>query len=995
MVHDKVGPLSPQHQAYDRSPAMPHLAAPALDDPGAPAAAVDAAILLVEDNPVTRRMFRVTLETAGHRVVEAPDGRTALAYLEHHRPALIIQDLILPDMDGIDLALAFRKLLADSAVPVICVSGFLSRLDEARALKGGFSQVLIKPVDPLQLIDVVNLHLGGHPAVKPGVGDGHRVLVVDDDPLQRKLAVICLSNAGFEVIVAEEAMLALAIARHQPLDAVVSDVLMPNMDGFAFCLAMRSDPELSHIPVVLSSSAYVEASDRALATRVGASALVAKTDGLEGIIQALGNAVGVQPPPAPIEPVELIEDEHSRRALLQLERQVQHNTRLIQRTTLQEAQLAVLAGVADSLAKNQSLGGVLGEVLASCLDMAGISKGALYLIESAQTLVLKHQIGFSVSETTRLKVLFGCEPLLAGLARQGKVLLIPSAPVSHELSQRLIAESGSSSLLFVPVLWASTLHGAVLLCGRAEDIAGEDAMAFARVLGAQLGQAIGLAQSFSKLAASEQRYRTLSETANDGITILSTDGTIRESNQRMAEILGCTTDDLVGRTLADFAPPGHELDHKRAYSESLQSGRSPPVELRKKDGGIVIVEFSTAAVEVGGEALVMTIGRDVTEQMRARAQLMVSDRMASVGALAAGVAHEINNPLAAVLANLEFAAASASALAPETGGSAQIAELQDILRDAREAADRVREIAKDLKIFSRTEEDERGAIDVQRVMESSLRMAWNEIRHRAQLVKEFGPVPAVEGNESRLGQVFLNLVVNAAQAIPEGQADRNQITIVTRTDASQRAVIEVRDTGPGIPPQVLKNLFTPFFTTKPAGIGTGLGLAICHRIVTGMEGEISVESTPGTGTVFRVVLPAAHSPAVETPPPRPARKATRRGRVLIIDDDHMIAMTVRRCLDSEHEVTAVLKAQDALDRIRAGERYDVILCDVMMPSMTGIQFYDVLAREQPDQAQRIVFLTGGAFTAAARSFLDEVPNVHVEKPFGVRSLRALVNDRIR
>jgi PAS domain S-box-containing protein len=962
---------------------------------GPPALAAERApILLVEDNPATRKMFRVSLETAGHRVIEAADARTALAYVDQVRPALIVQDLILPDMDGFDLVRAFRKQLGDPEVPILCVSGFLSRLDEARAFKRGFTQVLVKPLDPLQLIDIVNVHVGARPAAISGAPDGRRVLVVDDDPLQRKLAQVCLSNAGYSVMLAEDGASAIEAARLHHPQAVVSDVLMPTMDGFALCLALRSDPELSRIPVVLSSAAYVEASDRALAARVGASTLVAKTDSLEQVIAALASALGAAPPPAPREPVELIEGERAQRALWQLERQVQHNNRLLQRTTLQGAQLAVLAGVAESLAKNQTLGSVLGDVLAACLDMAGISKGALYLYDDEHRLALKHQIGFSTSETARLQTAFGCEPLFASVAHDGKVLRVPSSDVPGAVAAQLVGESGCTSLLLVPVRWASASEGLMLLGARDIDVTGHDALAFARVLGAQMGQAIGLAQSFSHLAASEQRYRTLSDHASDGITILSLDGVIRESNRRMADMLGYTTKELVGRAIRDFALLGHEHDHERAYRESIATGRAPPVELKKKDGSTVIVEFSTATVEIGGETLVMAIGRDMTEQTHARAQLMVSDRMASVGALAAGVAHEINNPLAAVLANLEFAVDVVGEVALESGPLMQLSDLQDILRDAREAADRVREIVKDLKIFSRAQEDKRGAVDVRRVMESSLRMAWNEIRHRAQLVRQFDSVPLVEGNESRLGQVFLNLIINAAQAIPEGKADSNQITVAIHSDSLRRAVIEIHDTGSGIPGHVLKDIFKPFFTTKPPGVGTGLGLAICHRIVTGMGGEISVSSTAGEGTVFRVTLIGARIEPSPPPPRRTVRPAKRRGRVLLVDDDHLIAGTVRRALGAEHDVTAVLRAQEALDRIAAGQRYDVILCDVMMPSMTGIEFHGRLSREVPDQAGRIVFLTGGAFTSTARTFLDETPNLHMEKPFEVQALRALINERV-
>jgi C4-dicarboxylate-specific signal transduction histidine kinase len=215
---------------------------------------------------------------------------------------------------------------------------------------------------------------------------------------------------------------------------------------------------------------------------------------------------------------------------------------------------------------------------------------------------------------------------------------------------------------------------------------------------------------------------------------------------------------------------------------------------------------------------------------------MFADRMASLGTLVSGVAHEINNPLAYLKTNLDFAAVDLLRVADElrAGGpcvadaaEASLREIIAALNDARMGADRVRNIVRALKMFSRADEQKRGAVRLHRVLESALNMVWNEIRHRARLVKDFGDVPAVEGNESRLHQVFLNLLINAAQAIPEGLGDRNEIRVVTRTDEQGRAVVEVRDTGVGIAKEHLPKLFDPFFTTKPVGVGTGLGLSIC------------------------------------------------------------------------------------------------------------------------------------------------------------------------
>jgi signal transduction histidine kinase len=385
-----------------------------------------------------------------------------------------------------------------------------------------------------------------------------------------------------------------------------------------------------------------------------------------------------------------------------------------------------------------------------------------------------------------------------------------------------------------------------------------------------------------------------------------------------------------------------------------------------------------------------------TEQRKMREQLLISDRMASVGTLAAGVAHEINNPLAAIYTNLELIAQSLGEMASEAGSDGRIHELVEEVRDAREGAERVRLIIRDLKVFSRApDEERRGAVEVHRVIESSLRMAWNEIKHRARLVKEYGRVPPVDANEARLGQVFLNLIVNAAQAIPEGDAQHNVVRVSTELTSDGRVAISVSDTGTGIAPEDLSRIFDAFFTTKPIGVGTGLGLSISYRIVRSLGGEITVESERGKGSTFRIVLPPSAGLDEATPVPRVAATAVRRGRVLIVDDEVMFAKAVARSLAIEHDVELAGSAGDALERVRRGQRYDVIVCDLMMPQMTGMELHAELARLEPDLAARIVFVTGGAFTAGARAFLDTVPNQRIEKPFETQQLRAVINDRVR
>lgn len=399
------------------------------------------------------------------------------------------------------------------------------------------------------------------------------------------------------------------------------------------------------------------------------------------------------------------------------------------------------------------------------------------------------------------------------------------------------------------------------------------------------------------------------------------------------------------------------------------------------------------------EAAVRAEARELQEQ------LVISDRMVSMGTLAAGVAHEINNPLAALIANLDMIAEAIGRSGNNDSGlgvtrDAEIdagslaGTLAGPVEDAREAARRIRNIAGDLKVFSRGSDERSDAVDLRQVIESSLRMAMSEIRHRARVTQQHGDLPDVAGNESRLGQVFLNLLINAAQAIPEGAADRNEIRITTSYNGNGRVVTEVSDTGSGMPESVVARIFDPFFTTKPVGVGTGLGLAICQRIVTSMGGDITVQSRVGEGTAFRVYLPPAAGHKRKVTPRSSPAIASRKGRVLVVDDEPMLRGVIRRMLASEHAVEETGDAGEALRRMLAGERFDVILSDMMMPGMTGMELHAEVAKLDPRQAEKIIFITGGAFTDRAREFLDAVSNPRLDKPFTVQELRGAVNSMV-
>ena len=380
---------------------------------------------------------------------------------------------------------------------------------------------------------------------------------------------------------------------------------------------------------------------------------------------------------------------------------------------------------------------------------------------------------------------------------------------------------------------------------------------------------------------------------------------------------------------------------------------------------------------------------DVTERTEMQRRLLLADRLASLGTLAAGVAHEINNPLAHVIGNVDVATRHLSALAPEQAGPAL-----EALADARAGADRVRSIVRDLRTFSRVDEAKRDVVDVRESLQWAARIAGNAIQARARLITDYQEVPPILGDESRLGQVFVNLLVNAAQAIPEGSPAAHSVRVRTARE-DNFVVVSIQDSGVGIPADVRGRIFDPFFTTKDVGVGTGLGLSICHGIVSSLGGSIEVVSEIGQGTTFRVLLPVAEARAPAPKPLQDAPAKGRRGKVLIVDDDALTRALLERTLGLEHEVTSLPAAEAALALMRGGARFDVVFSDLMMPEMTGMDFHAALARVAPDQAERMVFLTAGAMSASAQRFLDDVPNAWLEKPFDLDALLDLTRRRLR
>ena len=392
--------------------------------------------------------------------------------------------------------------------------------------------------------------------------------------------------------------------------------------------------------------------------------------------------------------------------------------------------------------------------------------------------------------------------------------------------------------------------------------------------------------------------------------------------------------------------------------------------------------------------LKVTVAKAVThyaEYLRRESQLLVADRLAAVGTLAAGAAHEINNPLGFIMGNIEYVLDELRHIDSVTSHNDRD-ELERALASSLDGARRIATIVRDLKSFGQSETlAGENSADVEEALDLAIRMADNEIRHRARLIKDYGKIPHARANKQHLAQIFLNLLFNAAHALPIGNAEHHEIRVRTSADDFGHVLVEIRDSGTGIAPAIQDRIFDPFFTTKPPNEGTGLGLFVTHNLVESIGGTIQlVASSPQLGTIFHVTLPASRSPArkLEPAPARPGSAGSQRRRVLIIDDEPLIGRALCRML-APHEVVGLSDGREAAALCQR-EYFDIILCDIMMPEFSGADVYRHLAASQPGVEARIVFMSGGVFESHIARFLDRLDNPVLGKPIHRETLLELI-----
>ncbi|HEX5178701.1 MAG TPA: PAS domain S-box protein [Gemmatimonadaceae bacterium] len=476
------------------------------------------------------------------------------------------------------------------------------------------------------------------------------------------------------------------------------------------------------------------------------------------------------------------------------------------------------------------------------------------------------------------------------------------------------------------------------------------------------------------LLRSEARYEHLVETAPDAIFTLDVDGRFTSVNRSFERTCGRPRAELLGVRFSTILE-GRQAESAEALFQATLAGRRQRSELRYRDvdGTVRTGSIITAPVlEDGRIAGVLGLVRDVTEEKLLSAQLLQREKLAAVGQLVSGVAHELNNPLAGIMAFAQLLENS-TAVAPDD---------RDAIETIHMEAKRAAKIVSNLLLFARQRDPERASTDLNRVILDTLELRRYVLRtQQVEVVTELDPdLPLVWADSFQLQQVVLNLLTNAEHALRSVDGNR-RITLTTRRVES-RVVASVTDTGDGIPHDALDHIFNPFFTTKAIGEGTGLGLSISDGIVRQHGGHITVKSTPGHGATFAIELPITTPPTgdgLATAEEALSRAAPRL--LLIVDDESSIRRALTRYLEREgHTVDAVATGTEALQLVR-DRRYDGILLDLRMPDQSGDEVYATLLERDPELAERVVFATGDVESDAAREFLQTAKRPYVSKPF--------------
>jgi CheY-like chemotaxis protein len=967
-------------------------------------------VLVVEDNPTTRKLYRATLEAEGYRVLEAFDGRSGLEHLARERPALVRQDLVLPDGDGIELARLARALPGCADLPIIAVSGFPRLLDRARAESGCFDAALVKPVLSSVLLEVVGQHLPSAVATDDDFGRGKSILIVDDDPVQLKLAGLRFSAVGFAVTTATDAQSAIERAKAQPPDIVLCDVLMPGTDGYELSVALRGLPALAGVPIILLSAHYNGAYDEELARMAGASALVTRSATLRETLEVVRTNLDGRGVPAQ---GLAFEQQHADHVIAQLKRQLRVNAGLSERSALQTAQLAVLASIADALARSEDVEAALGDVLAACLDAGGIARGALFRVDSHDRLALSLALGFPRDAAAAVEGLFGFPELLERMARGA--LVVPHEQLSAHDAQTLLARAGVRTAVVVPIMEGASRIGALLLGTNLAEIGEHDLATFGRSISAHIAQALALTSAFTRLRDSAEASRVLSSSLDMRETLASLGELAIKRLAQLCEVcmegmppmlhvaptlpvatraaLAELRDRFPGQPLLSASSdPQAQEDERDLHRVTLVGARLElPLRVADRVFGMVTLaqpaggrRFSEADVVVANDL----VQRAAIAIDNARSYEAANAANRAKDEFLATVSHELRSPLTAMLGWAQLLKLGL----PEARRDAAVRAIE---RNALAQAELIDDLLDMSRIASGTMRLETSPFELGPIVEAAIESLRPEIQAGGVAVRYTAAASGtLMADPKRVQQIVRNLLDNAVKFTPRGGHVEVGLTATAST-----VRLSVVDDGAGISREFLPHVFDRFKqadgSSSRAHRGLGLGLAITRRLVELHGGTIRAASEgPGRGASFTVELPRSGQPAKTAGTSATTREAGALDglTVLVVDDEADVREVLVSLLEqSGARATAAASATEALAAITR-ERPDVLLSDLGMPGEDGYTLIRELRARPSDEGGSIpaIAVSGFAGVEDRRRALAAGFQTHLAKPVNTSELLATI-----
>jgi PAS domain S-box-containing protein len=918
-------------------------------------------ILVVDDNPTNLRLVRGTLASEGYEVRTATDAEAALAVLEVFHPLVVVVEVQLRGMDGLELT---RRLKADPRtrdVAVLALTGSGIHGDEARILAAGFDGYIPKPIDvqrlTLEIAGLVSRTADLRQPLRPW-----NVLIVDDNPINRERLRLTLESQGHRTIEASDGVEGLEKLRSVDVDAVISDVLMPRMDGYRLSWEIRRSEELREIPIVIYSSTHAPPAEAGLTSNVGVDRFLPSPASPGSILEALTEAVvsrkSLRRAPGTEELDRL--KEYSDRLVLELERK---NLEL-------ESARDLLSNSNDALRKSEKR-------FRDLVDQAPIGV-------------------FQTTPEGRFLDANAAFASMLGYDNASELLHLPAMeayadPADRTVMLAIMKRPGGASGVELQLKRRDGTPVWARIDGRSVAAA-EGGVERYEIFATDVSEQ---RRSADALLASETRYRALLEHAHDAIFVNDEAGIVQEVNRAAELLVGATREEMVGRSFLETLPVEDRARVLEPFEETLERGRILElleVRIQRRDGTTVPAEVSASVVRIGGKPFVVAFLRDVSERNAMSEQLRVAQKLDAIGQLAGGVAHDFNNLLTAILGYSQL-------LAPELRANDEhFAAIEEI----RKAGERAADLTRQLLAFSRKQILEPKLLDlndvVRRIEGLLTRLIGEDVQVRLKLGDALG---AVRADFGQIEQVIMNLTVNARDAMPRGgqiMVETANMELAESYTQMHRPVqpgpyvmLAVSDTGIGMDAATRERIFEPFFTTKEKGQGTGLGLSTVYGIVKQSSGYIWVYSEPGRGTSFKVYLPRVEG-AAETRriPESSIAPATGDETILLVEDEDSVRALARRTLEAMGY--RVLDAADGPEAVEIArhEPIDLLLTDMVLPGMGGGAIAAHIHEIQP--GAKVLYTSGYTDDMIVRGGLLERGAAFLEKPFTPSILARRVRD---